>query len=46
MKPCKRGYCLVANLSVRVRRQDVDEVCYNVGNTKVLGAAPLTGKTV
>src|SRR5262245_19501920 len=45
-KPCKRGYCLVANLSVGVRLKDVDEVCYNVGNAKVLCATPLTGKTM
>src|SRR5262245_3229677 len=45
-KPCKRGNCLVANFSVWVRRQDVREVCYDVGNAKVLCAAPLTGKTM
>jgi hypothetical protein len=45
-KPWKRGYCLVANLNVGVRRKDADEVCYNVGSAKVLCAAPLTGKTM
>ena len=45
-KPGKRGNCLVANLSVWVRRQDVREVCYDVGNAEVICAAPLTGKTM
>lgn len=45
-KPRKRGYRLVVNLSVEVRRQDVGEVCYNGGNAKVLCSAPLTGKTM
>jgi len=45
-KTCKRGYCLVANLSVRVRSHDVDEVSHYVGDAKVLCAAPLTGKTM
>jgi hypothetical protein len=37
-KPCKSGYCLEANLSVPIRSQDVDKVCYDVGNAKVLCA--------
>src|SRR5262249_873143 len=45
-KPRKHGNCLVANLSVWVRSQDVHEVCYNVRNAQVLCAAPLTGKAM
>ena len=35
-EPRKRGNCLVANLSVWIRLQDVHEVCHNVGNAKLL----------
>jgi hypothetical protein len=45
-EPCKRGYCPMANLRVRVRCEDLDEVRHNVGNAKALCAAPLTRKAM
>jgi hypothetical protein len=45
-EPCKRGYCPMANLRVRVRCEDLDEVRHNVGNAKALCAAPLTRRAM
>jgi len=45
-KPRKYGNCLVANLSIWGRNQDIHEICHYVGNAKVLCAASLTGKAM
>jgi hypothetical protein len=41
-KTRERSYCFVANLSVRVRGQDANKLCYNVGDAEVVCAASLT----
>jgi hypothetical protein len=41
-KACKGGNRLMTDLGALIRSQYLDEVCYNVRNTKVLRAAPLT----